>query len=116
MTGFQLGAATTNGYVLTANASGVGTWQVLPTGVTASGTAGTIAKFTGPSALGNSLLNEFATGIGLGATAPLVTGASKYFTINSGRNTFTSVEIQGGTSIPPASRSRILPRTPATAS
>ena len=43
MTGFQLGASATAGQVLTANASGVGTWQSLPTPPTSlppSGAAG----------------------------------------------------------------------------
>lgn len=40
MTGFQLGTSATAGQVLTANASGVGTWQSPPTSLPPSGSAG----------------------------------------------------------------------------
>lgn len=40
MTGFQLGTTATAGQVLTADSTGVGTWQALPTSLPPSGTAG----------------------------------------------------------------------------
>ncbi len=71
MTGFQLGTTATAGHVLTANASGVGTWQALPSGVTGSGTATRLPKFTGAMSLGDSIVTESASGfIGIGTTAP----------------------------------------------
>lgn len=72
MTGFQLGSSTTAGYVLTANASGVGTWQQAAPGggIGGSGTANCIPRFTGPTAIGNSVMAELNGNIGIGNSAP----------------------------------------------
>lgn len=72
MTGFQLGTSTTAGYVLTADASGVGTWQQAAPGggIGGSGSANCIPKFTGPTAIGNSVMAELNGNIGIGQSTP----------------------------------------------
>jgi hypothetical protein len=70
MTGFQLGTSTTAGYVLTADASGVGTWQAAAGGgggMGGSGTANYVSKFTAGTTLGNSLIQDNGTGVGINA-------------------------------------------------
>jgi hypothetical protein len=56
--------------VLTSDATGLATWQT-PTssGITGSGTVNYVPKFTGASALGNSVISESSYGIGIGRTA-----------------------------------------------
>ena len=59
------------GYVLTSDANGVGTWQAVPGGgIGGSGTTNYLPKFTGSTALGNSVLYENAGKIGLGTMSP----------------------------------------------
>jgi hypothetical protein len=72
MTGFQLGTSTTAGYVLTANASGVGTWQQAAPGggIGGSGTANYIPKFTGPTAIGDSVIYDSGGNVGIGDITP----------------------------------------------
>jgi type II secretory pathway pseudopilin PulG len=72
MTGFQLGTTATAGYVLTTNASGVGTWQALPGGgIGGSGTLNYIPKFTATTTLGNSRIYDNGTNVGIGTAGPL---------------------------------------------
>jgi hypothetical protein len=75
--GFQMGTGATNGYVLTSNASGIGTWQAAASGMGGSGTANYIPKFTAGTTLGNSIAYETGGRIGIGTTSP----ASR-FTVN----------------------------------
>ncbi|RIK66749.1 MAG: hypothetical protein DCC65_08445 [Planctomycetota bacterium] len=71
MTGFQLGTSATAGHVLTADASGVGTWQAPPAGMGGSGTATRLPKFTAASTIGDSIITETAGGnIGIGTSSP----------------------------------------------
>jgi len=71
MTGYRLGLSGTPGYVLTSDASGFGTWQPAASGVGGSGAAGYLSKFTGATTLGNSVLYEEASMVGVGwASAP----------------------------------------------
>jgi len=68
MTGFQLGTSTTSGWVLTTDASGVGTWQTVPSGLP-SGTSGQTLRYNG-SWTANSLLYNDGTNIGIGTVTP----------------------------------------------
>ncbi|MFZ2188264.1 MAG: LamG-like jellyroll fold domain-containing protein [Candidatus Moraniibacteriota bacterium] len=70
MTGFQLGAATTAGYVLTADANGVGTWQAATGGGLSGGTASYIPLWNGPSSQGLSALYQASGNVGIGTTSP----------------------------------------------
>ena len=66
----------TSGQVLQTNGSAVLSWAAASSGfVTGSGTTGTIPKFTGSAALGNSILTE-ATGVLTVGGTLVVTGAS----------------------------------------
>ncbi|MCI5056877.1 MAG: hypothetical protein MRY83_12255, partial [Flavobacteriales bacterium] len=49
---------------------GDGTWQTPPSGLTSTGTANYIPKFTNPSAIENSLIYDDGTNIGIGLTSP----------------------------------------------
>ena len=70
MTGFKMttGAAAT--YVLTSDASGNGTWQAASGGINGSGTANRVAKFTGSTTIGNSVIYESSSKIGIGISGP----------------------------------------------
>jgi hypothetical protein len=73
MTGFRLPDGAYDGYVLTSDSSGFGTWQALPTassGLTGSGTTNYFPKFTSSTSLGNSILFETGGKIGIGTTSP----------------------------------------------
>ena len=70
MTGFKMPTGAADGYVLTSDASGVGTWQLAPGGMSGSGTINYIAKFTGSNSLGDSLICEYSGNIGIGTTCP----------------------------------------------
>src|SRR5262249_37291399 len=74
MQGVKLPTGANNGYVLTSDASGVGTWQ--PTGgsgggINGSGTVNSIPKFCGATTLEDSAISETSTGnIGIGTSTP----------------------------------------------
>jgi hypothetical protein len=51
-----------DGYVLTSDAQGLGTWQAVPAGIGGTGTVDYLPKFTGPSTLGNSSIRETSGG------------------------------------------------------
>lgn len=67
--GLQLSTGAGAGKVLTSDASGVGTWQT-PTGVTGSGTANALAKFTGATTLGNSRVTDDGTTVVIAPSSP----------------------------------------------
>jgi hypothetical protein len=57
--------------MVVADATGTLSTQAIPTGtITGSGTTNYVPKFTGSSAIGNSLLYDSGTGIGIGTTTP----------------------------------------------
>ncbi len=70
MTGFKMLTGASDGYVLTSDSSGGGTWQAAPAGIGGSGTANYIPKFTAPTTIGNSNINETAGNVGIGTTDP----------------------------------------------
>ncbi|MDZ7391843.1 MAG: tail fiber domain-containing protein [candidate division KSB1 bacterium] len=70
MTGFKMPTGAANGYVLTSDASGVGTWQAPAAGIGGSGSANYIPKFTATSTLGNSVVYETGGRVGIGTTTP----------------------------------------------
>jgi hypothetical protein len=71
-TGFRLNSSPQTGYVLTSDTHGVGTWQAVPTGtIGGSGTQYFLARFTGATTLGSSIIYESSGGnIGIGTAAP----------------------------------------------
>jgi hypothetical protein len=85
MTGFQLGTSTTNGYVLTANSSGVGTWQAGTggsgsnywtlnggsgnVGISTTGIPGSSSVGIGTT-LGNGALEVMSGNVGIGTWNP----------------------------------------------
>lgn len=69
MTGFQLTTGPAAGRVLTSDATGIGTWQA-PTGVTGSGTANYVPKFTAATTIGNSQIFDNGTNVGIGTASP----------------------------------------------
>ncbi|MHC4543414.1 MAG: hypothetical protein ACYTDW_01680 [Planctomycetota bacterium] len=71
MTGFKMPTSAADGYVLTSDSSGVGTWQAAAGGgIGGSGTRNNIPKFTGSTTLGNSVIYETSGYIGIGTTNP----------------------------------------------
>ena len=70
MTGFKMPTGSTNGYVLTSDASGVGTWQTASGGIGGSGTVNYIPKFLGSTTLGNSVMYETGGNVGIGTMSP----------------------------------------------
>jgi hypothetical protein len=66
LTGFELPTDAVEGYVLTSNNDGNGTWQALPPSVDGSGSTNRIPKFTGPSILGNSVIVESGGNVTIG--------------------------------------------------
>jgi len=68
---FKMSTGSSNGYVLTSDASGVGTWQPASGGgIGGSGTANYIPKFTASTTVGNSSFYETGGYVGLGTTIP----------------------------------------------
>ena len=71
MTGFQMPTGATSGYVLTSDASGIGTWQAVPGGgIGGSGTTNYIPLFSGATTLTDSSMYESSGNIGIGTTIP----------------------------------------------
>lgn len=73
MTGLQLGTSATAGYVLTADASGVGTWQAATGGGGSSlppGTAGQTLRHDGTNWVANSTLFNNNGRVGVGTQSP----------------------------------------------
>jgi len=67
---FRFPGGAADGYILTSDASGVGTWQPPASSVGGSGATGFLPKFTGSTTLGNSIVYEDATGVGIGTASP----------------------------------------------
>lgn len=58
------------GKVLTSDADGLASWQTAGGGIDGSGTASYVGKFTDGNTLGNSLIYDNGTNIGIGSTSP----------------------------------------------
>jgi len=69
VTGFKMPTSASDGYVLTSDASGVGTWQATG-GIGGSGTANYVTKFTASTTLGNSAIYETSGYVGIGTASP----------------------------------------------
>jgi cytoskeletal protein CcmA (bactofilin family) len=67
---FRMNNGVTSGYVLTTDASGYGTWQPAGGGVQGGGTTNYLSKFTGTTTIGNSLIYDNGTNVGIGTTSP----------------------------------------------
>ena len=72
MTGFKMPTDAIEGYVLTCDGSGVGTWQPGDSvgGIDGSGTTGFLPKFVGSITIGDSAIYESGDNIGIGTTNP----------------------------------------------
>jgi hypothetical protein len=70
MSGFKMTTGASDGYVLTSDAAGKGTWQAASVGIDGSGAANYLPKFTSSTTLGNSVFYESGGKIGLGTTTP----------------------------------------------
>jgi hypothetical protein len=70
MTGFKMPTDASDGYVLTSDASGIGTWEAEAGGIDGSGTANYIPKFADTTTLGNSVIYETGGNVGIGTTDP----------------------------------------------
>ncbi len=68
--GFVMPPGASNGYVLTSDISGVGTWQAPAGGIGGSGTTKYISKFTGSTTIGNSVIYETSGYVGIRTTDP----------------------------------------------
>ncbi len=85
---FRMSGGASNGYVLTSDASGNGTWEAATTGMGGSGTVNYISKFTGATTLGNSVISESAGNVTVSsAPAPEKLGHKPGDTIPDTRNT-----------------------------
>ncbi|MFH0859267.1 MAG: hypothetical protein ABH876_01690, partial [Patescibacteria group bacterium] len=60
------------GKVLTSDAAGLASWQAVAGGLGGSGTANYLAKFTAGTTIGNSLIYDNGTNVGIGTTGPAI--------------------------------------------
>jgi len=92
MTGFQMPTGAIDGYVLTSNASGAGSWHIAIGG---SGSGGVIPKFTETSgyALENSVIFQHGTYIGIGQAVP----SHRLEIVNTGSDDVLRLVGPGGT-------------------
>ncbi|MEK9151756.1 MAG: hypothetical protein AAB692_00115, partial [Patescibacteria group bacterium] len=88
---FKMTASPTNGFYLKTDASGNASWSALPAGVTGSGTVGKLPKFTGASALGDSVITENGGNIGIGTTT-----IPTKLTVAGGSTTLAQIGGDGG--------------------
>lgn len=64
---FSITPAGTSGQVLTSNGAAAPSWTTPSGGISGTGTAGNIAKFSGATSIGNSILFDDGTNVGVGA-------------------------------------------------
>jgi hypothetical protein len=69
MTGFQLTASPVAGYILTSDATGVGTWEAAPGTIGGAGTTDYVPKFTGTNTIGSSAIRDSSGNVSIGGTA-----------------------------------------------
>lgn len=73
MTGFIITAGASSGYVLTSNASGVGTWAAASgggSGTVGPGTTGNEAVFNSTTTVNSGIITDNGTNVGVGSTSP----------------------------------------------
>ncbi|MDZ7370518.1 MAG: tail fiber domain-containing protein [candidate division KSB1 bacterium] len=70
MTGLKMPTGAANGYVLTSDASGTGSWQPAAVGIGGGGSTNYIPKFASGTTIGNSMLYETGGKVGIGTTTP----------------------------------------------
>ncbi|MBD3368272.1 MAG: hypothetical protein GF405_08925 [Candidatus Eisenbacteria bacterium] len=70
---FTLSDSPVDGYVLTSDASGNGTWQPAPTGIGGSGTSNYVPRFSSSTTLTNSVVYDDGSSVGIGTTTPSAT-------------------------------------------
>ncbi len=109
MTGFTMKNSVTNGYVLTTDANGNGTWQaVAGSGTINSGTINRMAKYTGSTTISSSsVMTDDGTNIGIGSVNPValldISGTvSTYFGTNVGIGSLSpgvTLDVQGSVRI-----------------
>ncbi|HET6201915.1 MAG TPA: hypothetical protein VFI25_03835 [Planctomycetota bacterium] len=72
--GFAMPTGASNGYVLTSDAAGAGSWQLLPPSIGGTGTANAIPRFTGTMQMGDSVmtqgLSSWGSSVGVGTASP----------------------------------------------
>jgi hypothetical protein len=85
-------AAGSTGQFLQSNGTGAPTWATIPSGVSGSGTANYVAKFTGGTTVGNSQIIDNGTSVGIGwspmANVKLDINGSTYIDGNLGLGTY----------------------------
>ena len=85
------GGSPGNGKVLTSDATGLATWQTSAAGIGGSGITNYIPKFTSSNMIGNSLLFDDGTKVGIGTTSP-----TSKLTIQTPNNTDGYTHISDG--------------------
>lgn len=94
MTGFKLTTSPTSGYVLTSDASGVGTWQAAASGTisgSCSSGANYVPKMSSTTAITCSQLYDNGTNVGIGTTTP----AAKLEVYSSATNDTRTITMSG---------------------
>ncbi len=67
---FKMQPGAVNGYILTSDAGGLGTWQPAPAGLQGTGVNGYLAQFIAPQVLTNSIVYTTPSRVAIGSTTP----------------------------------------------
>lgn len=73
MTGFQLTTDAQEGYILTSDSSGIGTWKPAPSGTIPSGQLGYTLRHDGSNWIADGFLYNTGSAIGIGTTSTIAT-------------------------------------------